>query len=69
MYVRSSSGSRYTVATDTAVMVSIAAVKRLNRQLAQDVQLLDREIERNSPKQQPARHRYAAAGAPANRRR
>lgn len=50
-----------------------AAVRQLNRQLAQDIQLLDAEIERNSPKQAPraptpARHRNAA-GAPVYRRR
>jgi len=46
-------------------------VTQLNRQLAEDIQLLDREIERNSPKQLPTRHRYAAAvaGAPGYRRR
>lgn len=45
-----------------------ATVKQLNRQLAQDIELLDREIERNSPHQLPARHRYAA-GAPVYRQR
>jgi len=44
-------------------------MKQLNRQLAQDVQLLDREIELNSPQQIPARRRYAGATPPANRRR
>jgi len=44
----------------------VAAVRQLNRQLAQDVQHLDREIERNSLRHQPARHRYAT---PANRPR
>jgi len=47
-----------------------ATVKQLNRQLAEDLELLDREIERNSPKQLPARHRYTAGtGAPVYRRR
>ena len=41
----------------------------MNRQLAEDIELLDREIERNSLKQLPARHRQGAAGAPVYRRR
>jgi len=50
------------------VVCAAATVKQLNRQLAQDIELLDREIERNSPHQLPARHRYAA-GAPVYRQR
>lgn len=65
-----------TLVTSGLVLVVVcyictATVTQLNRQLAEDIQLLDREIERNSPKQLPTRHRYAAAvaGAPGYRRR
>jgi len=58
------SGYRYTMFVD----VDTASVRKLNRQLAEDIQLLDREIERNSPKQPPSRHRNSI-DSPSYRRR